>query len=151
MTGGRVVILGDTGRNFAAGMSGGIAYVYDASGRFSRQCNREMVDLDPLAAADVALVQDLIGKHYEHTGSSVARFILDDWDNQVSRFIKVFPQEYKRVLAAAPGHATAAPSGHASAASHASAAPSGHASATGHASAPLGSNGQQDYQKQNVK
>ena len=98
MTGGRVVILGDTGRNFAAGMSGGIAYVYDASGRFSRQCNKEMVDLDPLVASDVAQVQEMVSRHYEYTGSSVARFILDDWENQLPHFIKVFPQEYKRVL-----------------------------------------------------
>jgi glutamate synthase (NADPH) large chain len=99
MTAGRVVVLGDTGRNFAAGMSGGIAYVYDAAGRFSTQCNKEMVDLDPLGAADATLLQEMISRHYEYTGSSVARFILDDWENQLPHFIKVFPQEYKRVLA----------------------------------------------------
>jgi glutamate synthase (NADPH/NADH) large chain len=98
MTGGRVVILGDTGRNFAAGMSGGIAYVYDVNARFSRQVNKEMVDLDPLVKSDVALLQEMISRHYEYTGSSVARFILDDWENQLPHFVKVFPQEYKRVL-----------------------------------------------------
>jgi glutamate synthase (NADPH/NADH) large chain len=98
MTGGRVVILGDTGRNFAAGMSGGLAYVYDVNARFSRQVNKEMVDLDPLSKADVTLLQEMISRHYEYTGSSVARFILDDWENQLPHFVKVFPQEYKRVL-----------------------------------------------------
>ena len=98
MTGGRVVILGDTGRNFAAGMSGGLAYIYDVNSRFSRQCNMEMVDIDPLSGADISLLQEMISRHYEYTGSSVARFILDDWENQLPHFVKVFPQEYKRVL-----------------------------------------------------
>jgi glutamate synthase (NADPH/NADH) large chain len=98
MTGGRVAILGNTGRNFAAGMSGGIAYVYDVSGRFPGQCNKEMVDLDPLDASDIEQLQGMISRHYEYTGSAVARFILDDWENQLAHFVKVFPQEYKRVL-----------------------------------------------------
>ena len=99
MTGGRVVILGDTGRNFAAGMSGGLAFVYDVNGRFGRQVNKEMVDLDPLTTADAQSLQEMISRHYEYTGSAVARFILDDWDTQLQHFVKVFPQEYKRVLA----------------------------------------------------
>jgi glutamate synthase (NADPH/NADH) large chain len=98
MTGGTVVVLGDTGRNFAAGMSGGIAYVYDVKGRFAANCNREMVDLDPLEAGDVQLLQDLLTRHYAHTGSTVAQFVLDDLENQVKNFIKVFPKDYKIVL-----------------------------------------------------
>ncbi|HVZ56474.1 MAG TPA: glutamate synthase large subunit, partial [Chitinophagaceae bacterium] len=78
MTGGRVVILGDTGRNFAAGMSGGIAYVYDVKGRFADNCNREMVDLDPLDASDIRELHDLVTRHYAYTGSTVAQFVLDD-------------------------------------------------------------------------
>ncbi len=107
MTGGRIVILGDTGRNFAAGMSGGIAYVYDVKGKFSGNCNPEMVDLDPVTAADVTELQDMIQRHYAYTGSTVAKFVLDDWDNQVQHFVKVFPRDYKKVvLAAAAGKAS---------------------------------------------
>jgi glutamate synthase (NADPH) large chain len=98
MTGGQVIILGDTGRNFAAGMSGGIAYVYDVKGKFSENCNKEMVDLDPLDAGDTALLNGMIAKHYAYTGSTVARFVLDDFDNQLKNFIKVFPKDYKKVL-----------------------------------------------------
>jgi glutamate synthase (NADPH/NADH) large chain len=98
MTGGRVVILGDTGRNFAAGMSGGIAYVYDVKGTFSSLCNNEMVDLDPLDAEDMAVLKDMIENHYAYTASTVARFILDDFENQAKNFLKVFPRDYKKVL-----------------------------------------------------
>ena len=98
MTGGRVVVLGDTGRNFAAGMSGGIAYVYDVKGQFSTLCNKEMVDLDPVTNGDSAELRDLIENHFAYTGSSVARFILDDFENQLKNFIKVFPRDYKKVL-----------------------------------------------------
>lgn len=98
MTGGRVVVLGDTGRNFAAGMSGGIAYIYDVKGRFERNCNKEMVDLDPLDDQDIAELQELVRRHLEHTGSTVAKFLLDDWDSQLKNFIKVFPRDYKKVL-----------------------------------------------------
>jgi glutamate synthase (NADPH/NADH) large chain len=97
MTGGRIVILGDVGRNFAAGMSGGVAYVYDVQGRFESLCNKEMVDLDPAGTDDTEL-RELITNHYNFTGSSVARFILDDFDNQLKHFIKVFPRDYKKVL-----------------------------------------------------
>jgi Glutamate synthase domain 2 len=98
MTGGRVVILGATGRNFAAGMSGGIAYVYDVKGQFASLCNQEMVDLDPLDADDAQVLNDMITKHYAYTGSTVARFVLDDFENQLKNFIKVFPKDYKKAL-----------------------------------------------------
>lgn len=98
MTGGVAVILGDTGRNFAAGMSGGIAYVYDVNGKFPENCNKEMVDLDPLNEEDETTLKELISNHYLNTGSSVAKFMLDDFDNQIKNFIKVFPRDYKKVL-----------------------------------------------------
>jgi glutamate synthase (NADPH/NADH) large chain len=97
MTGGIAVILGGTGRNFAAGMSGGIAYVYDVKNSFAPNCNTEMVDLDPIEQEDVQVLHDLITKHYAYTGSSVARFLLDDFDNQLKNFIKVYPKDYKKV------------------------------------------------------
>ncbi|HRE52698.1 MAG TPA: glutamate synthase large subunit [Flavitalea sp.] len=101
MTGGLAVILGPTGRNFAAGMSGGIAYVYDVKGEFPSMCNKEMVDLDPLDSEDIAVLQEMIGKHYAYTKSSVAKFVLDDLENQARNFIKVFPADYKKVLQSA--------------------------------------------------
>ena len=101
MTGGRVVILGKTGRNFAAGMSGGVAYVLDVSGDFARLCNTEMVDVEPLQAPDdVEEVKDLIEKHVEYTDSARAREILDAWDAHQPRFAKVMPRDYKRALTA---------------------------------------------------
>ncbi|MFN4316101.1 MAG: glutamate synthase large subunit [Chitinophagaceae bacterium] len=99
MTGGTVVILGATGRNFAAGMSGGIAYVYDVRGNFRENCNHEMVDLDPCQLDDKNDLFTMIQRHYEFTGSTVARFILDDFENQLPHFVKVFPRDYKRALA----------------------------------------------------
>ncbi len=98
MTGGNVVILGETGRNFGAGMSGGIAYVYDVNGVFAGLCNKDMIDLDPLAPEDITGLHDLITKHHAYTNSPVAKFILKDWDNQLRHFVKVFPKEYKAVL-----------------------------------------------------
>jgi glutamate synthase (NADPH/NADH) large chain len=98
MTGGRVVVLGDTGRNFAAGMSGGIAYVYDVKGQFATLCNKEMVDLDPVTNGDSAELRDMIENHFAYTGSTVAKFILDDFENQLKNFVKVFPRDYKKVL-----------------------------------------------------
>jgi glutamate synthase (NADPH/NADH) large chain len=98
MTGGVALILGATGRNFAAGMSGGIAYVYDVLHQFDSMCNKEMVDLDPLDPADIAVLQLLLQAHYDKTGSNVAKFILADMDNQLTHFIKVFPRDYKKVL-----------------------------------------------------
>ncbi|MBK7263866.1 MAG: glutamate synthase subunit alpha [Rubrivivax sp.] len=113
MTGGTVVVLGRTGRNFAAGMSGGIAYVYDDDGQFSRRCNPAMVALDKVASAaeqtgpavgwhreqgDEALLKKLVADHHRWTGSLRAREILDQWPQARARFVKVFPHEYKRVL-----------------------------------------------------
>ena len=98
MTGGRVVILGDTGRNFAAGMSGGIAYVYDVNGKFSKNCNKEMVDLDPVNEEDAKELKSMIQRHMDYTGSAVAKFVLKDFENQVKNFVKVFPTDYKKAL-----------------------------------------------------
>ncbi|HEV7618331.1 MAG TPA: glutamate synthase-related protein, partial [Burkholderiaceae bacterium] len=122
MTGGTVVVLGTTGRNFAAGMSGGIAYVYDPDGDFAKKCNLAMVDLNPVmssaeqeakvdraiwhsavrgaeAQTHEAILKGLIERHFKHTGSTRARALLDDWANARSKFVKVFPTEYKRALA----------------------------------------------------
>ena len=99
MTGGRAVILGDTGRNFAAGMSGGIAYVWDPAGRFPALVNTEMVELEPLDDGDAAYVRGRIERHVEHTGSTRGRSILDGWARQRERFVKVMPTDYKRALA----------------------------------------------------
>jgi glutamate synthase domain-containing protein 2/glutamate synthase domain-containing protein 1/glutamate synthase domain-containing protein 3 len=99
MTGGRVVVLGPTGKNFAAGMSGGIAYVYDEDGSFPKNCNKEMVKLLPLEdAEDVAEVQALLRKFYEHTGSQRPWRLLQRWDEHRPKFVKVFPNDYRRVL-----------------------------------------------------
>ena len=98
MTGGHVVILGETGRNFAAGMSGGIAYVYDVKGIFSSNCNTEMVDLEECDLNDKNELFMMIQKHFEYTDSTVAKFILDDLENQLKNFVKVFPKEYKKAL-----------------------------------------------------
>ncbi len=121
MTGGTVVVLGATGRNFAAGMSGGIAYVYDPEGDFAGKCNMAMVKLEPVMSTseqeatidraywhstqrngekrtDEAILKGLIERHFKHTGSTRARNLLDDWANARTRFVKVFPTEYKRAL-----------------------------------------------------
>jgi glutamate synthase (NADPH/NADH) large chain len=121
MTGGTVVVLGETGRNFAAGMSGGIAYIYDEDSSFAHKCNLSMVTLESVlsvadqeskldksiwhslkrngeAEADEAIVKGLIERHFKHTGSTRARNLLDDWTNARSKFVKVFPSEYKRAL-----------------------------------------------------
>jgi glutamate synthase (NADPH/NADH) large chain len=119
MTGGTVVVLGNTGRNFAAGMSGGIAYVYDPDGDFAQKCNPSMVSLEGVlpaaeqrldqatwhsqhrdgeAEADEIILKRLIERHFKHTGSTRARFLLDNWAEGRSKFVKVFPNEYKRAL-----------------------------------------------------
>jgi glutamate synthase (ferredoxin) len=102
MTGGRVVVLGKTGRNFAAGMSGGIAYVLDEDGRFSDRCNREMVSLGLLVhlgdEEEFEILRTMIERHAEYTGSRRAQQMLDDWANWLPRFIRVMPNDYKRVL-----------------------------------------------------
>jgi glutamate synthase domain-containing protein 2/glutamate synthase domain-containing protein 1/glutamate synthase domain-containing protein 3 len=101
MTGGRVIILGPTGRNFAAGMSGGIAYILDEKGTFADACNAEMVDLEGLEEPEeIAEVQRLIGRHRDLTGSNRADAVLADWARNLRRFVKVFPRDYKRMLAA---------------------------------------------------
>jgi glutamate synthase (NADPH/NADH) large chain len=118
MTGGTVVVLGGTGRNFAAGMSGGVAYVYDPVGDFEKRCNLTMVALSPVLASkdhtdqsawhsqsrdtaresDEAILKRLIERHFKHTGSTRARNLLDDWAAARARFVKVFPTDYKRAL-----------------------------------------------------
>ena len=100
MTGGRVVVIGSTGRNFAAGMSGGIAYVLNDDGSFERRCNPGMVDLEPLADDDAELVEHLLTRHVELTGSTVAGGLLAAWDAARRRFVRVMPRDYKRVLQA---------------------------------------------------
>jgi glutamate synthase domain-containing protein 2/glutamate synthase domain-containing protein 1/glutamate synthase domain-containing protein 3 len=100
MTGGRVVVLGPTGRNFAAGMSGGIAYVLDVDHRFDHRCNTELVDLDPVTDEDDAELRALISEHAQRTGSLVARNLLSQWERGArDRFIKVMPRDYKKALA----------------------------------------------------
>ncbi|MDR0881013.1 MAG: glutamate synthase large subunit [Candidatus Adiutrix sp.] len=98
MTGGRVVVLGLTGVNFAAGMSGGLAYVYDQDGLFDSRCNLEMVDLDLLEETDEAELRSLIESHAAYTDSLAARHILLHWEREKGKFVKVFPMEYRRVL-----------------------------------------------------
>lgn len=101
MTGGRVVVLGPTGRNFAAGMSGGIAYILDADGTFHTNCNLDMVDLDRVESAEEsAELKSLIERHGELTGSTRAAEVLAAWDETLPKFIKVLPKDYKRVLQA---------------------------------------------------
>jgi glutamate synthase (NADPH/NADH) large chain len=98
MTGGRVVVLGPVGRNFAAGMSGGIAYLLDPD---PLRVNTEMADLEPVTAEDGDFLRELIGRHQAETGSAVAAALLADWDSVLPRFARVMPRDYKRVLAAA--------------------------------------------------
>jgi glutamate synthase (NADPH/NADH) large chain len=118
MTGGTVVVLGETGRNFAAGMSGGVAYVYDPKGDFEQKCNMSMVVLERVVQAkeqsdpaswhaqtrggqgepDEAILKRLIERHFKHTGSTRARNLLDDWATSRGKFVKVFPTDYKRAL-----------------------------------------------------
>ncbi len=101
MTGGRALVLGATGRNFGAGMSGGVAYVFDEDGRFHMRVNREMVDLDPLDADDLEWVREHLARHVAETASVVGTRILARWGQDRERFVKVMPQDYKRVLRAA--------------------------------------------------
>jgi len=98
MTGGRVVVLGPTGRNFGAGMSGGVAFLHDPDGTAATRVNTEMVDLDPLDAEDLAWLETIVTRHRDETGSEVAARLLADWQSQ--SWIKIFPKDYKRVLAA---------------------------------------------------
>lgn len=98
MTGGRVVVLGSTGRNFAAGMSGGIAYVYDDKGDFESRCNVDMVSLDTLDDNNQVELKNMIEKHYEYTNSSSAKDIIDNWSESIKKFVKVIPNDFKRML-----------------------------------------------------
>ncbi|RYU96137.1 glutamate synthase large subunit [Emticicia agri] len=98
MTGGLAIILGKTGRNFAAGMSGGIAYIYDVDGDFESKCNKEMVGLEKPDQEDAEMLKAFIEKHQAVTDSSVAQVILSDFETEVSKFVKVIPTDYKRVL-----------------------------------------------------
>src|SRR3989442_15392982 len=99
MTGGRVVVLGHTGRNFAAGMSGGVAYVADDAGDFAQRCNLQMVDLEKLEdAEEEAFVRGLIARHFELTKSTRAQAILENWARYREKFVKVMPLDYRRVL-----------------------------------------------------
>ena len=100
MTGGKVVILGPTGRNFAAGMSGGVAFVYDPDGLLPHNLNPEMVDLDEFGDGDIEWLYDILMVHRDLTDSAVAQRILADWPRQAGDFVKVMPRDYKRVLAA---------------------------------------------------
>jgi glutamate synthase (ferredoxin) len=99
MTGGRVVVLGVTGRNFAAGMSGGIAYVLDEAGDFPRRCNTEMVRLFRMEdAAEIDLLQDMIRQHANYTKSDLAWKVLAMWETMLPKFWKVYPNDYRRVI-----------------------------------------------------
>jgi glutamate synthase domain-containing protein 3 len=111
MTGGRVVVLGEIGRNFAAGMSGGIAYIWDPQGKMASRVNKEMVDLEEVTEAEEAIaLKGLIEKHLEYTGSGSAKEILAEWKQNVGKFLKVMPRDFKRAMAdqaveKAAGHA----------------------------------------------
>jgi glutamate synthase domain-containing protein 3 len=98
MTGGRAVILGRTGRNFAAGMSGGVAYVLDEDGTFASRCNMGLVGFDPIEEADAIELHDLVEEHHMRTQSPVAAQILRAWDDYLPKFVKVMPHDYKRAL-----------------------------------------------------
>ncbi len=99
MTGGRVVVLGPTGRNFAAGMSGGIAYVLDVKGQFAPRCNKQMVGLKTVdQPEEIAQLRSLIQKHVQYTGSKLGKNILDLWEDMIPKFVKVLPKDYERVL-----------------------------------------------------
>lgn len=100
MTGGKVVILGSTGRNFAAGMSGGVAYILDEKNDFAVRCNKQMVGLEKPDTADAAELRTLIQRHADLTGSEKAKSVLNNWDATLPKFVKVMPKDYKRVLQA---------------------------------------------------
>jgi glutamate synthase (ferredoxin) len=98
MTGGCAVVLGRTGRNFGAGMSGGIAYVLDEDGSFPSRVNLETVDLDPPSVEDLETVQRMVRRHFQYTRSRKADDVLRKWETYAPRFVKVFPKDYKRAL-----------------------------------------------------
>jgi glutamate synthase (ferredoxin) len=99
MTGGTVVVLGKTGRNFAAGMSGGIAYVYDPEQKFvNGLCNNETIEFEQIIEKDANDLKALIEKHLKYTGSQLAQSLLTNWETSLSHFVRVMPTEYKRAL-----------------------------------------------------
>jgi len=101
MTGGKVVILGKTGRNFAAGMSGGVAYVLDSDNTFDSLCNKQMVGLERLEDSDeIESIQAMVKNHVKLTGSQRGKSVLELWDEMVPKFVKVIPHDYKRMLIA---------------------------------------------------
>ena len=100
MTGGKVIVLGPTGRNFAAGMSGGVAYVYDQDGTFPSKVNSELVDLEDLDENDASFIRETLAMHSLETSSLVAKEIIDSWPRASSSFVKVMPRHYKQVLEA---------------------------------------------------
>jgi glutamate synthase (NADPH/NADH) large chain/glutamate synthase (ferredoxin) len=123
MTGGRVVVLGRTGRNFAAGMSGGLAFVLDEDGTFAGRMNPEMVNqLEPLDEGDAIEVRALVAEHVERSGSPVGQRVLDEWEALESKFVKIYPTDYKRVLAERAAEEAAASNGAAPSSNGASAA-----------------------------
>ena len=99
MTGGLVVILGETGRNFGAGMSGGVAYIWDKKGDFATKLNGEMVAIEDLTIEDENILRMYISQHLDYTESDVAENILNNWDNILPQFVKVMPQDFKKALA----------------------------------------------------
>ena len=98
MTGGHVIVLGETGKNFAAGMSGGIAYVFDEENTFDDRCNKSMVGLESADLEDAAFLKQMIENHFNYTGSEKAKRILANWDKNLTQFVKVMPHDYKRIL-----------------------------------------------------
>lgn len=100
------MVIGETGRNFAAGMSGGIAYVWNKTGDFEIRCNKEMVALEELENEDVKLVQEMLRKHQDYTGSVVAAQFLKNWDSLGKQLVKVMPVDYKKALQAQKEAAT---------------------------------------------
>ena len=99
MTGGRAVILGDVGRNFGAGMSGGVAYVYNPKGTFEKQCNLEGLNLDPVTIEEDKIeLQSLVENHYNATLSPLAQRLLENWQKELPKFVKVLPEEYRKAL-----------------------------------------------------
>jgi glutamate synthase (ferredoxin) len=99
MTGGKVVVLGKTGRNFAAGMSGGVAYILNETDDFATRCNQQMADIEPLDEEDLEKVRQMIDKHLEYTQSQKAAKVLANWGDYSGKFVKVMPRDYKRVVA----------------------------------------------------
>jgi glutamate synthase domain-containing protein 3 len=99
MTGGVCVVLGDTGRNFAAGMSGGIAFVYDEDGNFASHCNTSGVIIESATGDDRVRLKEILRRHAAFTGSDVAARLLDDWAASMKRFVTVVPKEYRQLLA----------------------------------------------------